>query len=64
MMGIEFVAPGKTTFGLDYIFDDIAAGNMFGATVRQPITPDLTWQLGVGNGPRYFIGLTMKFGGK
>ncbi|MCX6344519.1 MAG: YjbH domain-containing protein [Armatimonadetes bacterium] len=64
MMGIEFVAPGKTTFGFDYIIDDIAAGSMFGATIRQPITPDLTCQVGLGNGSRYFIGLTMKFGGK
>jgi hypothetical protein len=64
MMGIEFGAPGKTSFGLDYIFNDIAAGNMFGATIRQPITADLTGQVGVGNDSRYFIGLTMKFGGK
>jgi len=64
MMGIEFGAPGKTTFGLDYVFKDIAAGSMFGATICEPITPDLTWQVGVGNGPRYFIGMTEKFGGK
>lgn len=64
MMGVEFGTPGQTTFGLDYVFEDIAAGSLFGATVRGPITPDLTWQLGVGNHARYFIGMTMKFGGK
>jgi len=64
MMGIEFGAPGKTTLGLDYVIDDIAAGSMFGATIRQPITRDLTWQVGLGNRDRYFIGMTLKFGGK
>ena len=64
MVGIESVAPGKATFGLDFVLDDIAAGSMLGATVRVPVTPDLTWQVGVGTGPRYFVGITTKFGGK
>jgi len=64
MMGVEFGEPGKTTLGLDYILKDIAAGNLFGATIRHPITPDLTCQVGIGNYTRYFIGVTMKFGGK
>lgn len=64
MMGVEFRAPGKTTFGLDYIFDDIAAGSMFGATIRQSITPDLALQVGMGSFHRFLFGMTMKFGGK
>ena len=66
MMGVEFGTRGSTTVGFDYVFNDIAAGNMLGAIVRQPITRDLTGQfgLGMGSGTRYFIGMTMKFGGK
>ena len=64
MVGIELGAQGGATIGFDYVFDDIAAGKTFGATVRQPISPNLTWQVGMGTGPRYFIGMTTKFGGK
>ena len=64
MMGIEIGTPGKTTIGLDYIVKDIVAGSMLGVTLRQPITKDLSLQVGLGNGPRYFVGMTMKFGGK
>lgn len=64
MAGLEFGKPGKTTFGLDYIAKDIAAGKLFGATIRQPITPDLTWQIGLGNHSRFFTSLALQFGGK
>lgn len=64
MAGIEFGALGKTTVGVDVILKDIAAGSMVGATVRQPITRNLSLQAGMGNGNRYFFGMTMKFGGK
>lgn len=64
MMGIEVGTPGKTTIGVDYIIKDIAAGGLFGATIRQPISRDLAVQVGLGNNSRYFAGLTMKFGGK
>jgi len=64
MAGIELGTPGQTTLGLDYIVEDIAAGNTFGAILRQPLSPDLAGQIGVGSGTRYFFGITMKFGGK
>ena len=64
MAGIELGTPGHTMLGIDYIVEDIAAGNTFGATLRQPFTPDLTAQIGMGSGTRYFGGITMKFGGK
>lgn len=64
MVGIEFGNPEKASFGLDFIFNDIAAGKMFGATIRQPINKNLTAQLGYGDGGRYFAGMSMKFGGK
>ena len=64
MMGLEFGEPGKTAVGLDYIFKDIAAGGIFGATLRQPITPEIALQVGMGSGDRFLIGMTMKFGGK
>lgn len=64
MLGIEFGAPEETTLGFDYIFNDIAAGSMFGVTARHHVTPDLAWQVGLGNHERFLVGLTMKFGGK
>lgn len=65
MLGLEYNAPTeKTTIGIDYIFDDIAAGSMFGVTLREQTTPDFAWQIGAGSSGRYFLGVTMKFGGK
>jgi len=64
MVGMEFGTPGGMTFGLDYIFHDIAAGEMLGATVHVPVTSNLTLQVGAGNYARYFIGLAMEFGGR
>ncbi len=64
MLGVEFGKPGKTTIGLDYVVKDIAAGKLFGAIIRQPITRDVTAQVGVGNNSRFFAGLTVQFGGK
>ena len=64
MVGLQFGDPEKASFGLDYIIDDIAAGGMFGATIRQPLSKNLTAQLGYGDGGRYFVGMSMKFGGK
>ena len=64
MAGVEFGAPGKTTVGLDFILNDIAAGCMLGATIRQPITRNISLQVGMGTANRSFYGLTMKFGGK
>jgi hypothetical protein len=64
MLGMEYGRPGKTSIGIDYIVKDIAAGSLYGAMIRQPITPDITWQIGVGNRSRFFTGLTYQFGGK
>lgn len=64
MVGLELGKPGKTTLGLDYVVKDIAAGSLFGATIRQPITQDLTWQIGLGNHSRFYTSLTLQFGGK
>ena len=64
MMGFEFGKPGKTSIGFDYVMKDIAAGSLYGATIRQPLTKNLTWQVGIGNHSRYFTSLTMQFGGK
>jgi hypothetical protein len=64
MLGVEYGKPGKTSLGIDYIIKDIAAGSLYGAMIRQPITPDLTLQIGVGNRSRFFTGLTLQFGGK
>jgi hypothetical protein len=62
MVGMEIGSVNKTTLGVDYILHDMAAGSMFGATLRQPLTPHLTAQVGVGNSSRYFVGMTVKFG--
>jgi hypothetical protein len=64
MFGLEFGESGKTTFGMDYVVKDIAAGSLFGATVRVPFSKGLTWQVGVGNRSRFFTSLTTQFGGK
>lgn len=64
MFGLEFGKPGKTTIGFDYVVKDIAAGKLYGAILRQPITKDLTGQIGIGNHSRFFAGLTLRFGGK
>lgn len=64
MMGVEFGKPGKTTVGFDYVVKDIAAGKLYGAIVRQPITKDVLWQIGIGNHSRFFTSLTAQFGGK
>ncbi|PQV65562.1 Exopolysaccharide biosynthesis protein YbjH [Abditibacterium utsteinense] len=64
MAGIEFGNPQKTSFGIDYIADDVAAGRLLGAVLRQRITPDITAQIGVGNHSRLFAGVTAEFGGK
>ena len=64
MVGLQVGEPGKTSYEIDYIFDDIAAGAMFGVTIRQPLSKNITAQLGVGDGGRYFVGMSMKFGGK
>lgn len=64
MGGLEFGRPGKTTLGLDYVAKDIAAGSLVGVTLRQPITPDLIWQIGLGNHSRFYTSLTLQFGGK
>ncbi len=64
MLGLEWGTPGKTTFGVDYVLDDIAAGAVFGATMRQPISRNMAWQFGIGNGARWFVGLNIKLGGE
>lgn len=64
MIGIEFGNPQKTSFGIDYIADDVAAGSLLGAVVRHRITPDIAAQIGVGNHSRFFAGVTVEFGGK
>lgn len=64
MMGLEWGTPGRTTLGIDYVLDDIAAGAVFGATLRQPLSKNVSWQFGIGTGSRWFVGLNMKLGGE
>ena len=64
MVGVEFGDPERTSFGIDYIAKDVAAGSLLGAVVRQRITPDIAAQIGVGNHSRLFAGVTVQFGGK
>ena len=62
MVGMEFGSPEHLNVGVDYIIKDIGAGPMGGLTLRQPITPHLGIQVGIGNASRYFAGMTLKFG--
>lgn len=64
MVGVEVGNPQKTSLGIDYIADDVAAGSLLGAVVRHRITPDIAAQIGVGNRSRLFAGVTVQFGGK